>query len=53
MCAATCMFPCNQAAVVAVQPDDVWYGRIGPAEVEELIEVHLVAGTPLDGARIR
>lgn len=53
MCAATCMFPCNQAPVVAVQPDDVWYGRIGPAEVDELIEVHLVAGTPLDGARIR
>jgi len=53
MCAATCMFPCNQAPVIAVQPDDVWYGGILPDQVEELIESHLVADNPISYARIR
>ncbi|MFD9692829.1 ferredoxin, partial [Kitasatospora sp. NPDC059088] len=26
-----CQFPCNQAPVVSVQPDDVWYGGMEPA----------------------
>ena len=25
-----CQFPCNQAPVVSVQPDDVWYGGVDP-----------------------
>ena len=25
-----CQFPCNQAPVVSVQPDDVWYGAVTP-----------------------
>lgn len=53
MCAATCMYPCNQAPVIAVQPDDIWYGGILPDHVDELIENHLVAGNPLDRPRIR
>ena len=25
-----CQFPCNQAPVLNVQPDDVWYGHVDP-----------------------
>ncbi|WP_134324287.1 (2Fe-2S) ferredoxin domain-containing protein [Cumulibacter soli] len=39
--------------VIAVQPDDVWYGGILPTDVTRLIDAHLVAGRPLDEKRIR
>lgn len=32
-----CQFPCNHAPVVSVQPDDVWYVEVGPAEAERLV----------------
>ncbi|GAA1460448.1 (2Fe-2S) ferredoxin domain-containing protein [Nocardiopsis exhalans] len=53
MTATGCMFPCNQAPVVAVQPDDVWYGGIGPGHADEIIDSHLVAGEPVEDTRIR
>ncbi|MEI5674740.1 MULTISPECIES: (2Fe-2S) ferredoxin domain-containing protein [unclassified Nocardioides] len=33
-----CQFPCNHAPVVSVQPDDTWYGGVGPDEAERLVE---------------
>ncbi|WP_157571637.1 (2Fe-2S) ferredoxin domain-containing protein [Nocardioides alkalitolerans] len=47
-----CQFPCNQAPVVTVQPDDVWYGALGPDDVPELVAEHLVAGRPLERLRL-
>lgn len=48
MTAAGCMFPCNHAPVVTVQPDDVWYGGVTPDDVDELIDSHLAAGEPIE-----
>ena len=53
MTSAGCMFPCNQAPVLAVQPDNVWYGGLNAENTDELIDSHLCAGEPLDEARIR
>lgn len=47
-----CQFPCNQAPVVSVQPDDVWYGGIGPDRARELVAEHLVAGRPVATYRL-
>ncbi|MDN5743521.1 MAG: (2Fe-2S) ferredoxin domain-containing protein [Nocardioidaceae bacterium] len=47
-----CQFPCNHAPVVVVQPDDVWYGGIGPGQAEAIVEQHLVAGSPLTEHRL-
>ena len=41
-----CQFPCNQAPVVQVQPDDVWYGGVDPAAARAIVTEHLVAGEP-------
>jgi (2Fe-2S) ferredoxin len=38
-----CQFPCNQAPVVSVQPDDVWYGGVDRAGADLIVEGHLVA----------
>lgn len=36
-----CMFPCNQAPVVVVQPDDRWFGGVQPADVPALTDSFL------------
>jgi (2Fe-2S) ferredoxin len=47
-----CQFPCNQAPVVSVQPDDVWYGRVDPSAAGAIVREHLVDGTPLESHRL-
>ena len=47
-----CQFPCNQAPVVNVQPDDVWYGRLDPAAAASIVEEHLVRDQPLASHRL-
>lgn len=47
-----CQFPCNQAPVVSVQPDDVWYGGVGPAQAERIVAEHLVGGRPVTELRL-
>jgi (2Fe-2S) ferredoxin len=42
-----CQFPCNQAPVVNVQPDDVWYGRVAPDVAAAIVAEHLVGGRPV------
>jgi (2Fe-2S) ferredoxin len=47
-----CQLPCNHAPVVCVQPDDVWYGGVGPGEVERIVTDHLVADRPVAELRL-
>ncbi|WP_459984142.1 (2Fe-2S) ferredoxin domain-containing protein [Nocardioides sp. AN3] len=42
-----CQFPCNQAPVVSVQPDDVWYGHVDAATATAIVAHHLVDGEPV------
>ncbi len=51
-----CLFPCSQAPVVAVYPDDTWYAELRAEKVARLVDEHLMAGTPVTewaGARRR
>ncbi|MFF2658367.1 ferredoxin [Kitasatospora sp. NPDC058032] len=47
-----CQFPCNQAPVVSVQPDDIWYGRIDPAAAGRIVTEHLADGRPVESHRL-
>ena len=47
-----CQFPCNQAPVVSVQPDDVWYGDVDPATASQIVNRHLVEGDPVESHRL-
>ena len=47
-----CLFPCNHAPVVAVQPDDVWYGAVDPDTARRVVTDHLVGGHPLTDHRL-
>jgi (2Fe-2S) ferredoxin len=44
----TCLGPCEAGAVVAIYPDDVWYGRLNVEDVEEIVESHLLGGKPVE-----
>ncbi|MFE6868615.1 ferredoxin [Kitasatospora sp. NPDC057692] len=47
-----CQFPCNQAPVVSVQPDDVWYGGIDPAAAGRIVTEHVIGGRPVESHRL-
>jgi (2Fe-2S) ferredoxin len=47
-----CQFPCNQAPVVSVQPDDVWYGGVDPEVAGQIARQHLVEGTLVETHRL-
>ncbi|WP_436701767.1 (2Fe-2S) ferredoxin domain-containing protein [Nocardioides sp. BYT-33-1] len=47
-----CLFPCNQAPVLVVHPDDIWYGGVRPGVVPDLVDEHLLGGRPLSSARL-
>jgi (2Fe-2S) ferredoxin len=47
-----CQFPCNQAPVISVQPDDVWYGEVDPATAERIVTEHFVGGEPVADHRL-
>ncbi|MFT4263267.1 MAG: (2Fe-2S) ferredoxin domain-containing protein [Nocardioides sp.] len=41
-----CQFPCNQAPVISVQPDDVWYGHVDAEAAADIVREHFVDGRP-------
>ena len=47
-----CQFPCNQAPVVSVQPDDTWYGGVDPEAAVEIVASHLAEGVPVAHRRL-
>ncbi len=42
-----CLGPCALGASVLVYPDAVLYGHVTPDDVPEIVERHLLAGTPV------
>ncbi len=46
-----CLDQCEHGPTVVVYPDAVWYGFVTEADIDEIIESHIVGGTPV--ARLR
>lgn len=44
---AGCLDQCARGVTVVVYPEGVWYGGVTLADVDELVERHLVGGEPL------
>lgn len=46
-----CFSQCGNGPMLVVYPDAVWYAAVTPADVDEIVESHLVRGEPV--ARLR
>ena len=43
-----CQGQCSIAPTVRVTPEEVWYYRVKPGDVEEIVEEHLKGGKPVE-----
>ncbi|CAM2919949.1 (2Fe-2S) ferredoxin domain-containing protein [Prescottella defluvii] len=42
-----CLFPCSQAPVAVVYPDNAWYSELHAGRVDRFVDEHLVEGRPV------
>ena len=45
---AMCLDQCAQGVTVVVYPEATWYGKVTLADVDEIIEEHIVGGRPVE-----
>lgn len=45
---AGCLEQCEHGPTVVVYPEAVWYGGVTSADVDEIIESHIVGGRPVE-----
>jgi (2Fe-2S) ferredoxin len=45
---AGCLDQCEHGPTVVVYPEATWYGRVTKAEVDEIVERHIVGGIPVE-----
>lgn len=44
---AGCLDQCEHGPNLVVYPEAVWYGRVQPEDVDEIIESHILGGRPV------
>jgi (2Fe-2S) ferredoxin len=47
-----CLEQCEHGPSVVVYPEAVWYGFVGEADVDEIIDSHIVRGVPVERLRL-
>lgn len=49
---AGCLDRCDEGPALVVYPDAVWYTYVDRADIDEIIDSHLVRGQPVERLRI-
>ena len=49
---AGCLDNCALGCSVVVYPEGIWYGHVTTADVDEIIEKHLIGGQPVERLRL-
>lgn len=44
----TCLGPCEQGVNLVIYPEGVFYTRVTPDDVDEIVKSHLVGGQPVE-----
>ena len=50
--AAGCLDACEHGVTVIVYPEQIWYGKVTVADVEEIIQEHIVKNNPVERLKI-
>jgi (2Fe-2S) ferredoxin len=45
---SSCCGPCFNGPTVIVYPDGVWYQKVTPNDVPEILELHIMKGKPVE-----
>jgi len=48
-----CLDQCEHGPTVVVYPEAVWYGRVQPEDVSEIVESHILNGLPVARLMLR
>lgn len=48
-----CLDQCGHGPMVVVYPEAVWYWRVRPDDVDEIVREHLIGGRPVERLRYR
>lgn len=51
--AAGCLDTCEVGPSVVVYPDNVWYQKVSPSDVKEIVTEHIVGGRPVERLRMK
>jgi (2Fe-2S) ferredoxin len=43
-----CLDQCEHGPNVVIYPEAIWYGRVTPEDVDEIIQCHIVGGKPVE-----
>jgi (2Fe-2S) ferredoxin len=46
-----CFSQCGHGPMIVVYPDDVWYAGVQESDLQEILEQHIVGGTPVERLR--
>ncbi|MEX1024197.1 MAG: (2Fe-2S) ferredoxin domain-containing protein [Planctomycetota bacterium] len=47
-----CLDQCSRGVTCVIYPEGVWYGGVGTADVEEIVDRHLIGGEAIERLRI-
>jgi (2Fe-2S) ferredoxin len=50
--AAGCLDACEYGTTVVIYPEQIWYGKVTPTDVEEIIQNHIIKNIPVGRLRI-
>lgn len=51
--ACGCLGECYDGPMIVVYPEGVWYAKVKPDDVSEIVDEHLVAGRPVERLRFK
>ena len=49
---AGCLDQCEHGPNIVIYPEAVWYGRVSLADVDEIVESHIMGGVPVERLRL-